>query len=104
MVSNSPIGSADELSAELVTELPVRSLAESLSFYRAAGFTLTRATATFGVLCRGDRYLFLTERDRVNVGPHPANIRLIVTDIDAVFARAGELGWRLCRASRINSR
>ena len=95
MASNSAIGSAEELSAQLVTELPVRSLAESLSFYRAAGFRLSRATASFGVLCWGDRYLFLTERDGVDVGPHPANIRLIVTDIDALFARAGVQGWRV---------
>ena len=95
MVSNAPIGSTDELSAQLVTELPVRSLAESLSFYRAAGFKLARATATFGVLCWGDRYLFLVEHAAVDPGPAPANIRVIVADVDALFARAGELGWRV---------
>ncbi|WP_293676885.1 VOC family protein [uncultured Phenylobacterium sp.] len=95
MVSNSPIGSADELSAQLVTELPVRSLAESLSFYRAAGFKLARATADFGVICWGERYLLLAERAGVSIGPNPANIRIIVADVDALFARAGELGWRV---------
>jgi catechol 2,3-dioxygenase-like lactoylglutathione lyase family enzyme len=95
VVSNSPVGSADELSAQLVIELPVRSLAESLSFYRAAGFRLARATATFGVLCWGDRYLFVIERPGVAPGPNPANIRVIVADVDALFARAGELGWRV---------
>jgi len=95
VVSNAPVGSLDELSAQLVTELPVRSLAESLSFYRAAGFKLARATATFGVLCWGDRYLFLIERPGAVAGPHPANIRVIVGDVDALFARAGELGWRI---------
>ena len=47
MVSSSPIGAFEELSAQLVTELPVRSLAESISFYRAAGFRLVRATPIF---------------------------------------------------------
>ena len=95
MVSNSPVGSLDELSAQLVTELPVRSLAESLSFYRAAGFKLTRATPTFGVLCWGDRYLFLVERAGAAPGEAPANIRVVVGDVDSLFARAGELGWRI---------
>jgi uncharacterized glyoxalase superfamily protein PhnB len=95
VVSNSPVGSPDELAAQLVSELPVRSLAESLSFYRAAGFKLARATATFGVLSWGDRYLFLAERAGVSVGPNPANIRVVVADVDALFARAGELGWRI---------
>ena len=95
MVTNAPIGSIDELAAQLVTELPVRSLAESLSFYRAAGFKLARATATFGVLCWGDRYLFLVERAGDGAGVSPANIRIIIADVDAQFARAGELGWRV---------
>jgi catechol 2,3-dioxygenase-like lactoylglutathione lyase family enzyme len=93
MVSSAPIGSAQELSAQLVTELPVRSLAESLSFYRGAGFTVERATASFGVLRYGDHYLFLTERAGVAVGHNPANIRLIVPDVDACFAEAGRRGW-----------
>ena len=93
MVSSSPVGDFAELSAQLVTELPVRSLAESLSFYRAAGFRLLRATPTFGVLAWGDRLLFLTEREEVRVGDHPANIRLIVGDVDARFAQAQSKGW-----------
>lgn len=95
MVSSSPIGPLDELSSQLVTELPVRSLAESLSFYRAAGFRLARATASFGVLCWGDRYLFLTQRADVVVGTNPANIRVIVGDVDALFAQAQQRGWRI---------
>ena len=93
MVSSSPVGDRAELSAQLVTELPVRSLAESLSFYRAAGFTLVRATPTFGVLCWGDRYLLLAERAGVSVGDHPANIRVIVDDVDALFDQARSKGW-----------
>ena len=88
MVSSSPVGTFEELTSQLVTELPVRSLAESLSFYRGAGFKLVRATATFGVLSWGDRYLFLTERADVAVGDNPANLRVIVGDVDAHFAEA----------------
>lgn len=95
MVSNSPVGSFDELTSQLVTELPVRSLAESLSFYRAAGFKLVRATPTFGVLSWGDRYLFLVERADVGVGATPANLRVVVGDVDALFAQATERGWRV---------
>lgn len=93
MVSSAPIGSAQELAAQLVTELPVRSLAESLSFYRGAGFTVERATATFGVLRYGDRYLFLTERAGAAAGDHPPNLRLIVPDLDACLAEAERRGW-----------
>lgn len=93
MVSNAPVGSPRELAAQLVTELPVRSLAESLSFYRAAGLTVERATATFAALRLGECYLFLTERTEVEVGASPANIRLIVDDVDASFADAQRRGW-----------
>ena len=95
MVSSSPVGSFDELSAQLVTELPVRSLAESISFYRAAGFKLVRATETFATLCWGDRYLFLTERAGTAVGETAANIRIIVGDVDGLFEQASAKGWRI---------
>ena len=95
MVSSSPVGSLEELASQLVTELPVRSLAESLSFYRSAGFRLVRATPTFGVLCWGDRYLFLTERTGVSVGEHPANIRIVVGDVEGLFGQAEQKGWRI---------
>jgi len=93
MVSNAPIGSPRELSAQLVTELPVRSLAESLSFYRAAGFVVERATATFGALRWGDRYLFLTERAEADAGAHAVNVRIVVDDLEARFALARQRGW-----------
>jgi len=95
VVSSSPVGSFEELTSQLVTELPVRSLAESLSFYRAAGFRLVRATASFGVLRWDDRYLFLTERADVGVGANPANLRVIVGDVDGLFAQATQRGWRI---------
>ncbi|MFZ5721086.1 MAG: VOC family protein [Pseudomonadota bacterium] len=93
MVSSSTIGTFEELSAQLVTELPVRSLAESISFYRAAGFKLVRATPSFAALCWGDRYLFLTERAGVAVSETAANIRVIVGDVDALFDHATSRGW-----------
>ena len=98
MVSSSPVGDFAELSAQLVTELPVRSVAESLTFYRAAGFTLVRATPTFGVLRWGDRYLFLAERADVTVSDNPANIRVIVGDVDARFEQAQAKGWSIRHA------
>ena len=93
MVSSSPIGAFEELSAQLVTELPVRSLAESISFYRAAGFKLVRATPGFAALCWGDRYLFLAERADAAAGEAAANIRVIVGDVDALFDQAIAKGW-----------
>lgn len=95
MVSSSPVGTFDELTSQLVTELPVRSLAESLSFYRSAGFKLVRATETFGVLAWGERYLFLTEHADVAVGASPANLRVIVGDVQGLFAQAAAKGWRV---------
>ena len=95
MVSSSPIGAFDELSAQLVTELPVRSLAESISFYRAAGFRLVRATPNFAALSWGDRYLFLTERPGAAVGEVAVNLRVIVGDVDALFDQASAKGWTI---------
>lgn len=95
MVSSAPVGDFDELSAQLVAELPVRSLAESISFYRAAGFRLVRATSTFAALCWGDRYLFLTERPTAGVGEAAVNLRVIVGDVDARFEEAKTKGWTI---------
>jgi catechol 2,3-dioxygenase-like lactoylglutathione lyase family enzyme len=52
-------GSPSEDSAQLVVEIFVRDLAQSLAFYRSLGFALERRTETFAVLRWGESYLFL---------------------------------------------
>jgi predicted enzyme related to lactoylglutathione lyase len=86
--STSRIGARRERGAELVVELPVSDLAASLRFYEPAGFTVERATATFAALRWGETYLFLTVRVGVALGAHPANIRVVVDDLDSRFAAA----------------
>jgi predicted enzyme related to lactoylglutathione lyase len=78
--------------AELVVELPVSDLAASLAFYQPAGFTAERTTDTFAALRWGETYLFLTVRSDVAPGPHPANIRVVVDDLDERFAAARARG------------
>jgi predicted enzyme related to lactoylglutathione lyase len=90
--SASRIGARREREAELVVELPVSNLAASLRFYEPAGFVVERSTATFAALRWGETYLFLTVREGVVPGPHPANIRVVVDDLDRRFAQARERG------------
>ena len=92
------IGSDSELSEQLVVELTVRDLDHSLALYTALGFTLERRDGSFAALRWGDRRLFLDERRDVRpVGaPMPSgvgiNIRILVPEVDRLWAVAGRLG------------
>lgn len=86
--STSRVGAQRERGAELVVELPVSSIEASLAFYEPAGFMVERATVTFAALRWGETYLFLTVREGVALGRHPANIRVVVDDLDGRFAAA----------------
>lgn len=90
--STSRVGARRERDAQLVVELPVSDLAASLAFYELAGFTIERSTPTFAALRWGETYLFLTVREGIVLGPHPANIRVVVDDLDLRFAAAQDRG------------
>lgn len=85
-------GALRERSAELVVELPVADLATSLNFYEQAGFVVERRAEVFAALRWGETYLFLTVRPNVVVGVHPANIRIVVDDLDQRYDAAQRAG------------
>ena len=87
---------------QLVTEIVVRDIRRSASFYRALGFELLRDGGDFMELTWEDHRLFLAEpsafRDvnGVDLPGRPAlpmaNIRVMVPDVDDYWKLANELG------------
>ncbi len=86
------IGSKAELSAQLVLEIVVSKLNNSLVFYKALGFELERRSENFAVLRWHTRYIFLLEdKERRPLNASVANVRVLVENIDVVWERAGKL-------------
>ena len=90
----SPVGSESELAEQLVVELMVRDLDRSVALYTALGFALERRDGAFAALRWGDRRLFLDERPDLPppAGPARANVRILVPDVDRLWALAQDLG------------
>lgn len=87
-------GFSGELAEQLIVEISVRDLDRSLALYTALGFVLDRRDRGFAVLRWADRRLFLDEVPDLQplVGPARANVRIITTDVDQVWALARSLG------------
>lgn len=94
-ISRERIGPGRELRAQLSPELRVADLDASIRFYCSAGFTLTRRTRTFAALRLDGAYLLLSGHPEIKVGAQTGNIRIIVKDVDAMFAMAHHLGWKI---------
>ena len=87
---------------QLVTEIVVRDIKRSASFYRALGFELLRDGGDFMELTWEDHRLFLAElsafRDFNDVGlpARPAfpiaNVRVMVPNVDDCWKLANEIG------------
>ena len=94
-----------ESTEQLVTEIAVWDIRRSVDFYLHLGFGLLRDGGDFVELVWEDHRLFLAElsafRDAgepVLPAPPafpPANIRVMVSDVDACWKRARKLGARL---------
>jgi len=90
---------------QLVTEIVVRDIRRSTSFYRQLGFSLLRDGGDFVELTWEDHRLFLAEASAfqgvhpVEVGNPPrfplANIRVMVPDVDGHWQRAKASGARI---------
>ena len=90
---------------QLVTEILVRDIRRSTEFYRRMGFELLRDGGDFVELTWEDHRLFLAElsafRDTGPVEPAapppfpPANVRVMVPDVDHVWQTANEIGARV---------
>lgn len=83
-----------ELADQLVVEVLVSDLERSLSIYTALGFTLERRDGGFVCLRFGNARLFLDQNTDLQpmAGKSRANVRILVPDVDAVWAQAQSLG------------
>jgi hypothetical protein len=81
-----------EDSAQLVAEIVVPNLGETMPFLDALGFRVERIDGTFAVLRWDDAYLFVAEDRNAIVESRWINIRVIVADVDAVWEKAAGLG------------
>jgi catechol 2,3-dioxygenase-like lactoylglutathione lyase family enzyme len=84
---------------QLVVEVFVRDIAASRAFYEQLGFEVSEDRGTFVVLAWEGHQLFLDERrdllaQRSTSAPQ-TNIRVMVADVDAYWARAQANGVRV---------
>ena len=87
---------------QLVTEVLVRDIGRSTAFYRSLGFDLLRDGGDFVELTWEDHRLFLAELSAFPDVPKspaesapafpPANVRVMVADVDRMWALASEVG------------
>lgn len=84
---------------QLVLEIEVSDLANSLATYTALGFTLDRRDGGFAALRWGNRRLFLSESKGLppDGGPSRGNVRIIVPDVDRMWSVALELNMPIER-------
>lgn len=84
----------DRHMAQLVSELSVHSLDNSIEVYTSLGFSLERRTGGFAVLSwEGEHVLFLDERPDLPTMPAMyVNVRIMVPDVDARWELACKLG------------
>jgi catechol 2,3-dioxygenase-like lactoylglutathione lyase family enzyme len=81
-----------EDSAQLVAEVVVPDLDETIGFLVALGFRVERIDGTFAVLRWDDSYLFVAENDAATTTSRWIYIRVIVSDVDAMWLKATQLG------------
>ena len=89
--------SLSELGDQLVVEIFVRDLDRSLAIYTALGFTVGRRDGNFAALSWEGREFFLDQRSDLAParGPARSNVRILVRDVDAVWAHVQRLGLRV---------
>ncbi|MGH7899727.1 MAG: VOC family protein [Candidatus Binatia bacterium] len=90
---------------QLVTEIVVSDIKRSVEFYRALGFELLRDGGDFVELTWEDHRLFLAELSAFHGVEHPepppspafppANVRVMVRDVDHHWRVANQLGARV---------
>ncbi|HEX7708343.1 MAG TPA: VOC family protein [Thermoanaerobaculia bacterium] len=79
------LGSRSELTAQGVVEVVVPNLQPALAFYQALGFSVERETPTFVTLRYDTLYLYLAENADAPTAPRWTNVRVIVSNVDAVW-------------------
>jgi hypothetical protein len=81
-----------EDSAQLVAEVVVPDIGQTIDFLVALGFRVERIDGTFAVLRWDDSYLFVAEDAGATTTSRWINIRVIVPDVDAMWLKATQLG------------
>jgi O-acetyl-ADP-ribose deacetylase (regulator of RNase III) len=92
------IGSPAERNAQGIVEVLVPDLAPILPFYAALGFEVERRDGGFAVLRRGALRLFLAEDPAAPRAPRGVNLRIVVADVDAIWAAATAAGLPVASA------
>jgi catechol 2,3-dioxygenase-like lactoylglutathione lyase family enzyme len=83
---------------QLVVEIYVRDLDQSLAFFTDYGFEVARKETGFAVLKWEDSELYLEEiKDAPRVYNQVANIRVMVRDVDRYWEMAEKLGAKVVR-------
>ena len=79
---------------QLVVEIFVRDAMRAKAFYQKLGFEVSEDRGTFVVLTWEGHELFLDERAGLPAPPSipQANVRVMVADVDAYWARARAMG------------
>ena len=77
-----------ESTEQLVVEVFVGDLERSIKFYTSLGFDLLDRRGTFAVLAWEKHYYFLDQQSDLApvTGPPRANVRVMVADVDSVWA------------------
>ncbi len=81
-----------ESSAQLVAEVVVSDVRETIDFLVALGFRVERVDGTFAVLRWDDSYLFVAGDPGATTTTRWINVRVIVPDVDAMWLKATQLG------------
>ena len=77
---------------QLVVELFVRDMEQSIAFYRELGFELVRSDGTFAEMVWEENLFFLdSTRTPPEVTRPAANVRVMVPDVDAYWEKAMRL-------------
>ena len=82
---------------QLVVEVQVRDMARAKAFYRAIGFRVIEDGDAFAALGWDNSHFFLDLRPDLPAPPAvpQANVRIMVSDVDARWAQVNALGARI---------
>ncbi len=81
---------------QLVTEVHVQDLDRSMAFYQSLGFRRVRSEETFAELEWEGLLFFLdSARKPPTIDSPAANIRIMVPDVDAMWARVREMNAKV---------
>ena len=94
MLGDAPDTVDGERYAQGIVEIVGPDLERALAFYLSLGFELLRRTGPFAVVHWQGQRLFLAEDAKATTGQRWTNLRIMVPDVDAIWARVNALGYQ----------